>query len=158
MNIEIGFMKEEFSWAQLHLDLQELLKKELEVLRDFLSNLSEEEEALFCQNTQNQKLIAEKRPSFTKSLRSIRQKKSRYTKELFSFSGEENYESWRDVVKQDQENAEETLLLDEQINLLKVKIRKQKLRNQQLAAAPQRMTLQKEQAVQKPHLKTIEKE
>lgn len=105
----------------IHLKLQEVMRLELSLLREILSLMKEEENALLEQNKELHASLFSKRAELKQKVKNVQKIRRQATKKLFKDSTQTvdlhhfNSKIFDDLVAQDEENASETFSLREQI-------------------------------------------
>lgn len=119
-------------WDVLHKELQRIMQEELKMLREVLSMMKEEENALIQNNFPSKKLICSRRSCLNKQLKSLQKERNYLTKALTQAAHKDFYihhfnsKNFNLLISEDEENALETFHLRDQILHLMKSIRQQK--------------------------------
>jgi flagellar biosynthesis/type III secretory pathway chaperone len=121
-----------FHWDTLHKQLQDIMKEELNMLREVLSMMRQEEEALIQRNILSKKSFGSKRSSLNKQLKILQKERSCLTKALTQAANKDFYihhfnsKNFNILISQDEDNSVETFHLRDQILHLMKNIKRQK--------------------------------
>lgn len=136
-----------FEWDFLHKQLQDLMKQELHMLREVLSSMKQEEEAILQGITVSRKALSSQRAPLNKRLKQLQKERSSITKALVQTLSEEIYihhfnsKNFNLLISRDEDNAVETFNLRDQILHLMKTIKQQRDRLSKLSYHGENQTM-----------------
>ncbi|MFS8564354.1 MAG: hypothetical protein LVR00_08660 [Rhabdochlamydiaceae bacterium] len=140
------------AWLEVHIQLQDSMRKEIEIMREILGNMHQEEYFLLSNDKVSRDHVVEERSLLLKRFNDIRQKRLLATETLENLSfpnADLEKASLEECLLQSDENSCETLLLRDQLVAIFNRITMQNSRNQLLCKLSQHQSLSAPKPVKK---------